>query len=282
MILIADSGSTKTDWCLITHENEIRNFQTIGMNPYFIDSEGIEDELEKNLLPYVNVQLIDKVFFYGSGCSSLQKRDVIREPLEGFFRLANVEVEHDLLAAARSLCGGNYGIACILGTGSNSCLYDGNDILENVPSVGYFFGDEGSGAYLGKMLISAYLRDELPNDIKKLFEIKYQYRFDYILNAIYKQAFPNRFLASFSMFLSEQISHPYIHQLIYDAFDKFFYYQVSHYTDYKNYHLSCTGSIGYQYKDIFLKVADKWEMKVSEICKTPMQGLINYHNKIST
>ncbi len=277
MILIADSGSSKTDWSLLAPDNEIRNFQTIGMNPYFIDSEGIENELEKNLLPYVNNQLVSKVFFYGSGCSSLQKKDVIRESLEGFFRYADVEVEHDLLAAARALCGKNYGIACILGTGSNSCLYDGNTILENVPSLGYFFGDEGSGAYLGKVLINAYLRDELPTDLKQLFEARYQYRFDYILNAIYKQAFPNRFLASFSIFLSEQISHPYIYQLVFDAFDKFFYYQISHYSDFKDYSLNCTGSIGYRYKDVLLKVAEKWEVKVGEVCKTPMQGLINYH-----
>ena len=277
MILIADSGSTKTDWSLLAHDNEIRDFQTIGMNPYFINSEEIENELEKNLLPYVNIQLIDKVFFYGSGCSSLQKRDVLREPLEAFFRHADIEIEHDLLAAARALCGKNYGIACILGTGSNSCLYDGNDIIENVPSIGYFFGDEGSGAYLGKIFITAYLRNELPNDLKQLFELKYQYRFDYILNAIYKQAFPNRFLASFSIFLSEQISHPYIYQLIYEAFDKYFYYQISHYTNFKDYTLNCTGSVGYHYKDIFLKVADKWGVEVGNICKTPMQGLINYH-----
>jgi N-acetylglucosamine kinase-like BadF-type ATPase len=278
MILIADSGSTKTDWSLITPDNEIRSFQTIGMNPYFINTEGVEKELEKNLLPYVNQQLITKVFFYGSGCSSLQKKDVIREPLEGFFRLADVEVEHDLLAAARALCGKSKGIACILGTGSNSCLYDGNDILENVPSVGYFFGDEGAGVYIGKILINAYLRDELPHDLRELFEIKYPYRFDFILDAIYKQSFPNRFLASFSIFLSENISHPYIYQLIFDAFDKFFYYQISRYSNFKNYTLSCTGSVGYHYKDVLAKVAEKWEVKVGEICKTPMQGLINYHS----
>ncbi|MFZ4398841.1 MAG: ATPase [Bacteroidales bacterium] len=277
MILIADSGSTKTDWSLITQDHEIRSFQTIGMNPYFINTLGVENELEKNLLPYVNNQLIKKVFFYGAGCSNLQKKDIIREPLENFFRVADVEVEHDLLAAARALCGKDQGIACILGTGSNSCLYDGNDIVENVASVGYFFGDEGAGVYLGKTLISAYLRDELPLDLKQLFEIKYPYRFDYILDAIYKQAFPNRFLASFSIFLSEQIEHPFIYQLIYDAFDKFFYYQVSHYTDFRKHKLNCTGSVGFYNKDILIKVAEKWEVNVGEICKTPMQGLINFH-----
>ena len=277
MILIADSGSTKTDWSLLTLDNEIRKFQTIGMNPYFIDAEGIENELGKNLLPFVNIQSIDKVFFYGSGCSSIQTKEVIREPLEAFFRYAEIEIEHDLLAAARALCGKNKGIACILGTGSNSCLYDGNNIIENVPSVGYFFGDEGGGAYLGKMLITAYLRNELPNDLKQSFEVTYSYRFDHILDAIYKQAFPNRFLASFSIFLLKNVSHPFVNQLIFDAFDKYFYYQISRYSNFKDYNLSCTGSVGYHYKDIFLKVAQKWEVKVNEMSKTPMQGLINFH-----
>ncbi|MCX6230789.1 MAG: hypothetical protein NTZ33_04525 [Bacteroidetes bacterium] len=277
MILIADSGSTKTDWTLIIPEHENRSFQTIGMNPYFIDKEGIEKELEKNLLPFVNQQLITKVFFYGSGCSSIQKKDVIREPLEGFFRMAEVEVEHDLLAAARALCGKEAGIACILGTGSNSCLYDGNDILENVPSVGYLIGDEGAGVYIGKMFISAYLRDELPPDLKQAFESASPMRFENILDAIYKQAFPNRFLASFSTFIATQITHPYIYQLIFDSFNKFFLYQVSHYTGYKTQPLSCTGSVAYIYKDIFIKVAENWGVKVDKILKTPMEGLISYH-----
>jgi len=277
MILIADSGSTKTEWSLIAKENDIRSFQTIGFNPYFIDSAGIEAELEKNLLPYVNQNQITKVFFYGSGCSSLQKKDIIREPLEGFFRLADVEIEHDLLAAARSLCGNKAGIACILGTGSNSCLYNGNEISENVESVGYLFGDEGSGSYIGKQFISAYLRNELPDDLKTDFEKKYPYRFFNILDAVYKQAFPNRFLASFSPFLAENIKHPFVYQLISDAFDKFFHYQISHYTNYKTQILNCTGSIGYYYKDILLETAEKWDVKVNLIEKTPMNGLIKYH-----
>ncbi len=277
MILIADSGSTKTDWSLLSHEHEVKTFQTIGMNPFFIDAEGVALELEKNISPYLNAKLIEKVYFYGAGCSTMQKKDVIREPLESFFRMAEVEVEHDLLAAARALCGKNSGIACILGTGSNSCLYDGDEIIENVPSVGYFFGDEGGGVYMGKILITAYLRDELPLDLKQLFEKKYAFRFDYILDAIYKNSFPNRFLASFSIFLSENITHPYISKLIYNAFDQFFYYQVSKYSGFKEHPLSCTGSVGYYYKDLFLKVAEKWQVQVSEICKTPMEGLIRYH-----
>lgn len=279
MILIADSGSTKTEWSLIAKEDDIRSFQTIGFNPYFIDSDGIEEELEKNLLPFVNQTHITKVFFYGSGCGSPQKRDIIREPLEHFFRVADVEVEHDLLAAARSLCGTEAGIACILGTGSNSCLYDGKDILENVDSVGYLFGDEGGGAFLGKQFIAAYLRNVLPLDLKELFEKKYPLRFHHILDAVYKQAFPNRFLASFSVFLSENISHPFVNQLVSDSFDEFFKHQISHYTNYTAHSLSCTGSIGYHYQEILIKIAQKWGVHIKTIDKTPMNGLIKYHSK---
>lgn len=279
MILIADSGSTKTEWNLIVNNDDVRKFQTIGFNPYFIDSKGIEEELEKNLLPFVNELQVKKVFFYGAGCSSLQKKDIVREPLEKFFRIAEVEVEHDLLAAARSLCGHEKGIACILGTGSNSCLYDGNEIIENVESVGYMFGDEGGGVFIGKQLITAYLRNELPVELRIKFEEKYPVRFNHILDAVYKQAFPNRFLASFSPFMHENKEHPYIYQIIFDAFDKFITYQVSKYTNYSKFELNCTGSIGFHYMEILEKVAEKWNIKIGTINKTPMSGLVNYHKR---
>lgn len=279
MILIADSGSTKTEWNLIVNNDDVRKFQTIGFNPYFIDSKGIEEELEKNILPFVNELQVKKVFFYGAGCSSLQKKDIVREPLEKFFRIAEVEVEHDLLAAARSLCGHEKGIACILGTGSNSCLYDGNEIIENVESVGYMFGDEGGGVFIGKQLITAYLRNELPVELRIKFEEKYPVRFNHILDAVYKQAFPNRFLASFSPFMFENKEHPYIYQIIFDAFDKFITYQVSKFTDYSKFDLNCTGSIGFHYREILEKVAEKWDIKIGTINKTPMSGLVNYHKR---
>lgn len=277
MKLIAESGSTKTDWRLINHKNEISDFQTIGLNPYFVSSEDIKEELDKNLLPYLNPTSIEKVYFYGSGCGNLQKKDIVREPLEQFFRLAKVEVEHDLLGAARALCGHEKGIACILGTGSNSCLYDGRDIIENVPSVGYFFGDEGGGAYLGKKFIGAYLKNELPDDIKNSFESQFSFRFDYILDTVYKKPFPNRFLASFSPFFLSNIHNNYIREMIFDAFDMFFHYQVSKYTDYKKEKIGFTGSIAYHFRELLLEVAKKWEVNVFKIDKKPMEGLTEFH-----
>ncbi len=277
MILIADSGSTKTEWCVINEAKETKLFQTIGFNPYFVNEAVVKEELDKNLLPFVNAHLIKEVYFYGSGCSTPEKNMIIQVPLEEFFKNAKVEVEHDLDGAARSLCGREKGIACILGTGSNSCLYDGKAVVENVSSVGYMFGDEGGGVYVGKMLIADYLRNEMPNDIRTMFEEMYPYRFDQILNAVYKEAFPNRFLASFTHFMSKNITHPYVINLMKDSFDKFFKYQVSHYTGYNQLPVNATGSIAFYFIDILKEVAAKWDVKLGKVIRTPMEGLVDYH-----
>lgn len=277
MKLIAESGSTKTDWRLINHKNEISDFETIGLNPYFVSSRDIKEELEKNLLPFLNPIDVEEVYFYGSGCGNLQKKDIIREPLEQFFRLAKIEVEHDLLGSARALCGREKGIACILGTGSNSCLFDGEKIIENVPSVGYFFGDEGSGSFLGKKFISAYLKGELPNDLKEKFENKFSYSFDFILDAVYKNKFPNRFLASFAPFLLSNISLTYVHNLVFESFDLFFYYQVSKYSDFKKHKVGFSGSIAFYFNDILVEVAQKWGVVVDKIVNKPIEGLTKFH-----
>lgn len=277
MKLIAESGSTKTDWRLINNKNEISDFETIGLNPYFVSSDDIKEELEKNLLPFLNPLSVEEVFFYGSGCGNLQKKDIVRDPLEQFFRLAKVEVEHDLLGSARALCGRTKGIACILGTGSNSCLFDGEEIIENIPSVGYFFGDEGGGAFLGKKFIGAYLRDELPIDLKVEFEKHFPYRFDIILDTIYKKQFPNRFLASFAPFFLSSINVPYIRSMVFDSFDLFFHYQISKYTDFKTQKIGFTGSIAYFFSEILMEVAQKWGIVVDKIVKKPMEGLTKFH-----
>ncbi len=277
MKLIAESGSTKTDWRLINNKNEISDFETIGLNPYFVSSDDIKEELEKNLLPFLNPLSVEEVFFYGSGCGKLQKKDIVRDPLEQFFRLAKVEVEHDLLGSARALCGRTKGIACILGTGSNSCLFDGEEIIENIPSVGYFFGDEGGGAFLGKKFIGAYLRDELPFDLKVEFEKHFPYRFDIILDTIYKKQFPNRFLASFAPFFLSNINVTYIRSMVFDSFDLFFHYQISKYTDFKTQKIGFTGSIAYFFSEILMEVAQKWGIVVDKIVKKPMEGLTKFH-----
>jgi len=199
--------------------------------------------------------------------------------LEDFFRNAvELTVEHDLMAAARALLGREKGIASILGTGSNSCLYDGSDIVENVPSLGFFLADEGSGAYMGKLLIRDYFFGNLPEEIKKAFDEKYQATLEKVLNEVYNKPKPNRYMASFTLFLSEHIENPYIKGIVKKAFTDFFQVQVTKYTNYKTIPFSALGSIAYYFQDILKEVAGEYGIKVSRILQSPMEGLIEYHS----
>jgi len=198
-ILIADSGSTKTDWVLLDHNKKIIQVQTIGFNPYFQSSEEISREIKETLIPVLkdHISSISQISFYGAGCSSPDKMQVVKQALYLAFGDITSEVNHDLLAAARALCGKEKGIACILGTGSNSCLYDGKEVVENIPSVGYFFGDHGSGATIGKTFIQNYFDGKLPSHLKDAFE-KAGYHREVILENIYKKPMPSKYLAGVS------------------------------------------------------------------------------------
>ena len=278
MILIADSGATKTDWVIIEEGHETHLAQTNGLNPYFIDYQGIEDELQKNLYPHLDNKHVTEVYFYGAGCANLQNCDVVKMAMEDFFVNAAIYIEHDLLGAARSLLGHTEGIAGILGTGSNSCYYDGTEIIQNVPSLGYVLADEGSGAYMGRLLIRDYFFGKLPPKIKEAFDQKYGFSLDNILNAIYHEKKPNQYLASYTYFLSEHKQSTHIHKLIKSAFSSFFKYQVSQYSRYQEIPFSATGSIAYYFKDILSEVAEKYGVKLGKITQSPLQGLISYHS----
>jgi len=277
--LIADSGATKTDWAIIDYENPVKIVQTLGFNPYFIDTDGIYEELSKNLHPFLDNNVVKEVYFYGAGCSNPTNCGIVMNALEDFFRNAvELSVEHDLMAAARALLGREKGIASILGTGSNSCLYDGSDIVENVPSLGFFLADEGSGAYMGKLLIRDYFFGNLPEEIKKAFDEKYQATLEKVLNEVYNKPKPNRYMASFTLFLSEHIENPYIKGIVKKAFTDFFQVQVTKYTNYKTIPFSALGSIAYYFQDILKEVAGEYGIKVSRILQSPMEGLIEYHS----
>ncbi|MCX6234133.1 MAG: hypothetical protein NT175_05315 [Bacteroidetes bacterium] len=277
MILIADSGATKTDWAIIHNIDEIRTAQTIGFNPYFIKSEGILEELEKNLYPFLDNSKVNAVHFYGAGCSTPKNCDIVSSALEDFFRNADIQVEHDLLGSARALCGHKEGIACILGTGSNSCYYDGKEIKENVSSMGFVLADEGSGAYMGKQLVRDYFLEEMPANIRDKFENKYHLTLETTLDAVYNKPRPNRFLASFAYFLSENIHEPYITELIKNAFNNFLRFQVMKYSRYKDLSLNAVGSIAIQFKKLLKEVAEEKGIKTGKILQTPMDGLVCYH-----
>ncbi len=278
-ILIADSGSTKTDWVLLDNNNIIIQFQTIGFNPYFQSSEDIYHELKNTLLPVLSNQLnsISKIAYYGAGCSTPDKVQVVKQGLYLAFGNISSEVNHDLLAAARALCGKERGIACILGTGSNSCLYNGTEVTENVPSVGYLFGDHGSGATIGKTFVQHYFDGKLPIHLTKAFE-NAGYDREIILENVYKKPMPSKYLASIMKFLSEIRNDSYVKELIKNCFLVFFDAQVSKYSDAKNLPVNSVGSIGFYYKELLAEAAKEKGFVVGNIIKSPIDGLINYHS----
>lgn len=281
-ILIADSGSTKTDWVLVEDDKILIKTQTKGFNPYFQTHEEIYEEIKNQLIPQLQgyVNSINKVFFYGAGCSSIDKIEIIRKALTFSFGHVVLHINHDLLASARALCGKEKGIACILGTGSNSCLYDGKDVSENVPSVGYMFGDHGSGANIGKMFIQHYFDQSLPIQLKHEFE-KAGYNREVILENVYKQPMPSRYLAGVMNFLKNYPQDNFVRQLIKQCFINFIDSQVSKYTDAHVLKINLVGSIAYYYQEILRDVLTEKGFELGKIIKSPIDGLVTYHSKIS-
>lgn len=278
MILIADSGASKTDWRILDKSRSIEQAQTIGFNPYYQPIEHFDREVREVLLPQVK-HPIDKIFYYGTGCSSDKNRKLIRNVLEVFFPNAHIEIWHDLLAAARALCGTEEGIACILGTGSNSCYYDGTKIADNVTSLGYLLGDEGSGAYLGKKIIADYLRKDLPENLWGQFKKRFPFDREEILDRVYTQEMPSRFLGSFSHFIFQHIKEPYCYKLVYDGFDKFFERNVMKYNQYQSLKVHFTGSVAFYFSDVLRQVANDKGITVKNILESPIAGLTLYHQQ---
>ena len=279
MILIADGGSTKTDWRLIKEGREYKQVQTPGFNPYLVGSEEIEALLWKELQPYIDNNAISAVYYYGAGCSTPVKNMIVENAFEKIFPNARIHISHDLLAASHALCGDKEGIAAILGTGSNSCFYDGKDIVDGIFSLGYFFGDEGSGAYLGKQLLIAYLHKELPEEVEKRFKEEYTMSLESILDAVYTKPALSRFLASFSRFINNNRDLPYIHNMLTEAFRAFYKYQVCCYARHKEVPVHFVGSVAYHYKDILTEVGLEFGIKTGKFIKAPIDGLVEYHQE---
>jgi N-acetylglucosamine kinase-like BadF-type ATPase len=277
MILIADAGATKIQWMVVEDQQQSGPYETSGFNPYFMEAEILEEILDKELIPFLKAEPIKEVFYYGAGCSTTQKCAIVDEALKEEFPVANCDVQHDLLGAARALFNKEAGIACILGTGSNSCLYNGEKIVENVTSLGYLFGDEGSGGYLGKLLLTEYLRGRLPGRISSAFDKKYGYTLENILDAVYNKPHPNQFLSSFSRFVGEHIRSSFIAKLAEQNFIDFFEEQIVSYTNYQKVPIGVIGSVGHAFQGIFKKVSRKYGVKVVEITRSPIKGLVRYH-----
>lgn len=280
MILIADSGSTKTSWILVKDRKIIFQFESEGYNPCYNSKEEITTSLRK-CLPYgYDWENTTLIAFYGAGCYE-DKYHIIEEALQPLFPSAKFDIAMDLTASARALLGNNPGFAAILGTGTNSCLYDGKIITRNIDSMGFLLGDEGSGAYMGKRLIGDYIRGHMPDVVRKSFYDTYKLLPDELIDHVYSNPMPNRYCASFTHFLSEQnIDHEYNNKVITDCFRDFFRNIVVHYPNYNDYSFNCVGSIGWVFRDTLIKVAKEFGMTTEKIVRSPMEGLIEYHQDL--
>ena len=277
MILIADSGSTKTHWSLIQNGSVVSNVFTDGINPFYQTDMEIIALIESQLMPELKNNEVERVYFYGAGCSFPEKKLVVSRTLIRFFGNAIIEIQSDLLAASRSLFQNSKGIACILGTGSNSCYYDGNDIVENISPLGFILGDEGSGAVIGKLFLADCLKNQLPIELKEKFLQQYDLTPAIILENVYKKPFPNRFLAKFTPFLLEHLEEPSIFNLVFDSFDAFLVRNVMQY-QLEDVEVGFVGSIAHYFKDTLEIVASERGIVISEIIQNPMEGLIKYHS----
>jgi glucosamine kinase len=278
MILVADSGSTKTEWWWYNNNNEIRKFTTIGFNPYFINANEIYKVLIQKLIPEIGSDVVEKIFFYGSGCAIKENCEIIFHACRKAFPKADkIEVQSDSLGAARALFGQESGIAGILGTGSNSVYYNGIETVECIPSLGYVIADEGSGARFGTTLIREYFKDEMPVEIKVAFGQRYSPDLSIVLDAVYRQLHPNRFLASFCEFLSFHKEHPYIQNLIRKEFQAYLKYQVCKCPYHHQLTLSLVGSIAFFLGDFLRDEAKQMGIAVGTILRSPIEGLIKYH-----
>lgn len=278
MRLIADSGSTKTDWLLLEQQNIICEYQTVGLNPYLNTRETIMKVLRNDLLTSYcagNIKNTTTIEFYGAGCSADSKSKVIENALHCFFPFADITVSHDLLGAAKAACGNEPGITVILGTGSNSCYYDGKNIVDNVMSLGYILGDEGSGCYMGKKLLQDFLNNDMPKKLQEILIAETAVNAEVIFENIYKKPTPNKYMASFSEWISKHLSsHTYLHELVSGAFDDFFKQHIIKYANHKTLPLNVVGSVGFAYLDILKEVAGKYECKIGNVIKSPLQGLM--------
>ena len=278
MIVIADSGGSKIDWRLLKQDGTIDQANSEGFNPYYQPIDHFKKILIKSLVPLVS-ESVTKIFYYGTGVSSEKNQQLIKDSFQIHFPIADIEVGWDLLAAARSLCGTEPGIACILGTGSNSCLYNGEKIIDNVSNLGWILADEGSGTSLGKQLIFDRFRNKMPVELQKQFEARFPWTREEVLEKVYQQEKPGAFLASFAKFIFQHLKEPYCYQLVYNSFSEFYENNVMKYENYKNLKVHFTGSISFYFSDVLRQVANDKGITVKNILEGPIAGLTLYHKK---
>ncbi|MCS7018975.1 MAG: N-acetylglucosamine kinase [Cytophagales bacterium] len=284
MILIADSGATKTAWRLILPQQHALQARTAGINPYFSSPQAIASELTDVLLPQLQAagalqvaEQVRQVFFYGTGCGAEENRQLVAKVLQKVFPAAAVHVDTDMLGAARALCGKQPGIACILGTGSHAALFNGEQIEQYAVNLGFWLGDEGSGGHLGKQLITDYLNGDLPKDLHDFFAKRYAITREEVLENAYKKPMPARYMASFSKFLFDHLSHPFVYRMVYNSFCAFLDKRVLKFPDAKKLPLHFTGSVAFYYANVLRRAAADKGLHIQHILEEPVAGLVLYH-----
>ena len=276
--LIADSGATKAEWCLLNN-GKPKTFFTQGISPYFLNTNQIAELISNELAKKIKNVSIERIYYYGTGCANIENAKSVRKALQRVFPHAQVNVNTDLMAAARAVCQGEKGVACILGTGSNSCYYNGKTIVKNSPGIGYVLGDEGSGAYLGKKVLQHYLYNTFDEDLRARFDAKFVTGVSEILDHVYKKPLPNRYLASFTMFLAENRGHYMIENIIEDGLNDFFFQHLCKYAEVWKYPVSFAGSVAFGFKDVVKELCNLYEFELKTILKNPMEGLVRYHKE---
>lgn len=275
-ILLADSGSTSTQWSFLNND-KIKRFQTEGMSPYFLTRQQMESLLSKKVIPKLKSNIPKEIMFFGTGCGSVANRQLIQDAFKTVFVASAVKVQTDLAAAAVSLCGNEKGIACILGTGTNSCYYNGRSIKSNSPGLGYILGDEGSGTYLGKKVIQHYMYDTFDDELKASFDQTYNTTGTEILHNVYREPLPNRYLAGFSKFLHQHRGHYMVENILEDSFSDFVYNHLYKYRESWKYPIHFTGSIAWHFRDVLKKVLTDHQLQCGIIAQSPMKGLEAYY-----
>lgn len=275
-ILIADGGATKCEWCLLGARKHQRII-TQGLSPYFVTGEQMVAVLRNDLLAKLNKPVVDEVYFYGTGCLNPVNAKVVQKAIKAVFPEADVHVSHDMTGAAKALCGNEKGVACNLGTGSFAVYYNGKKILNERAGIGYILGDEGSGAYLGKKVIQYFLYKTFDEDLRYKFDEKYKTTSSEILENVYKKPLPNRYLASFALFLSENRGHYMIENIIEDGLNDFFYYHVCKFGESWKLPIHFVGGVAFAFQDVLEELCNSYEFTLGKVISNPMEGLIDYH-----
>ncbi len=280
MYIFADSGATKTRWLITDSSGTIlKEFKSLGLNPYFWNSRDIFDEIKKNFPEDEQEISVEKVFFYGAGCENHDKYQSLSDALETFFPVAIIYIYSDMLGAARALFNNKEGIAAILGTGSNSCVFNGHTVYRKTVTLGYILGDEGSGAHIGKLFIKKYLEGGFNEELTDKIKLETGATIETVKERIYSKPQPNKYLASFCNFVNDNLKEPEILNIVENTFRDFFKMHIKPFPESKYLPVSFCGSVAFYFKDVLSKIANENNIKISQIIQDPLEGIIEYHKE---